>query len=367
MSTEQRTFLIAGAGLAGATAAEALRTLGFTGRAVLLGEENEHPYNRPPLSKDYLQGKSELDKIYLHPKGWYAEHDIDPRLNTRVTGLDLAAHHVNVAGGERIGYDKLLPATGSSPRRLSVPGAELDGVHYLRSLADCDVIKSAFRGAYWVVIVRAGWIGLETAAAARAAGCEVTVIEMAELPLLAVLGRELAEIYAALYRAHGVTFHLDTKVAAVTGTDGTATGVQLGDGSVIDADAAVVGVGITANTALRRACTSTTASSSTSTWPPPTPMSWPPGTLPTPTTRTCKPTCGSSTGRPRSTSHRWPQPLAGPRRDVRQGALLLLRPVRDGQGVLRLRRERQLRRPGPCAATWTRASTSPSGYATDGC
>jgi 3-phenylpropionate/trans-cinnamate dioxygenase ferredoxin reductase subunit len=250
MTTERQTFLIVGAGLAGATAAEALRTQGFSGKVVLLGEESERPYNRPPLSKDYLQGKSEQDKIYVHPKRWYAEHDIDLRLNTRVTGLDLAAHHVSVTGGDRIGYDKLLLATGSSPRRLSVSGADLDGVLYLRSLADCDAIKSAFATARQVVIIGAGWIGLETAAAARAAGCEVTVIEMAELPLLAVLGRELAEIYAALHRKHGVTLRLGAEVAEITGTNGHATGVRLGDGDVIDADAVVVGVGITPNTAV---------------------------------------------------------------------------------------------------------------------
>ncbi|MDQ2847790.1 MAG: FAD-dependent oxidoreductase [Actinomycetota bacterium] len=247
MTTAQQTFLIVGAGLAGATAAEALRTQGFAGRVVLLGEEAERPYNRPPLSKDYLQGKSEKDKIYVHPKGWYAEHDIDLRLNTRVAGLDLAAHHVSLAGGERIGYDKLLLATGSAVRRLDVPGAELDGVLYLRRLADCEAIKAAFAAASRVAIIGAGWIGLETAAAARAGGCEVTVIERGELPLLAVLGHELAQIYAALHRAHGVTLRLSARLEEITGTDGRTTGVRLVDGTVIDADAVVVGVGITPN------------------------------------------------------------------------------------------------------------------------
>jgi 3-phenylpropionate/trans-cinnamate dioxygenase ferredoxin reductase subunit len=253
MTTEGQTFLIVGAGLAGATAAEALRAQGFTGEVVLLGEETERPYNRPPLSKDYLQGKSEQDKIYVHPKRWYAEHDIDLRLNTRITGLDLAAHHVSVTGGGRVGYDKLLLATGSSPRPLTAPGADLDGVLYLRNLADCDAIKAAFATAHRVVIIGAGWIGLETAAAARSAGCEVTVIEMAELPLLAVLGRELAEIYAGLHRAHGVRLRLGAEVAEITGQEGHATGVRLGDGDAIDADAVVVGVGITPNTALAEA------------------------------------------------------------------------------------------------------------------
>lgn len=250
MGTAKQTFVIVGAGLAGVKAAEALRTQGFQGRVVLIGDETERPYDRPPLSKDYLQGKSEKDKIYLQPNGWYAEHDIDMRLGTRVSVIDRPAHRVSTASGERIGYDKLLLATGSSPRRLSVPGADLDGVLYLRRLVDCEAMKKAFAGAKRVAIIGAGWIGLETAAAARAAGCGVTVIERGELPLLPVLGREMAEIYTALHREHGVELRLGATVAEITGENGTATGVRLGDGSVIEADAVVVGVGIIPNTAL---------------------------------------------------------------------------------------------------------------------
>ena len=253
MPTAQQTFLIVGAGLAGATAAEALRTQGFTGRIVLLGEETEPPYNRPPLSKDYLQDKSEKDKIYVHPEGWYAEHDIELRLDTRVTGIDLCAHQVSLDGGDRLDYDKLLLSTGSAVRHLNVPGAGLDGVLYLRRLADCEAIKTAFGTAPRVAIIGAGWIGLETAAAARAAGCQVTVIEKGELPLLAVLGREVAGIYAALHRDHGVTLRMNATITEITGTDHHATGVRLHDGSVIDADVVVVGVGITPNTELAEA------------------------------------------------------------------------------------------------------------------
>lgn len=168
-------------------------------------------------------------------------------------GLDLAAHRVLVTGGEQIGYDKLLLVTGSSVRRLSVPGADFEGVYYLRSLADCEAIKAAFADARRVAIIGGGWIGLESAAAARAAGCEVTIIERSELPLLAVLGRELAEIYAALHRAHGVTLLLGAGVAEITGADHRASGVRLVDGRVIDADAVVVGAGITPNVALAEA------------------------------------------------------------------------------------------------------------------
>ncbi|MDQ6798741.1 MAG: FAD-dependent oxidoreductase, partial [Actinomycetota bacterium] len=137
------TFVIIGAGLAGAKAAEALRAEGFDGRLVLMGDEAERPYDRPPLSKDYLQGKSEKDKIYLHPSGWYTDHDVDLRLDTVVTAIDPPSHQVIAAGGERIDYHKLLVSTGSSPRHLSLPGADLDGVLYLRGVADCEAIKEA--------------------------------------------------------------------------------------------------------------------------------------------------------------------------------------------------------------------------------
>ncbi|HEY6297733.1 MAG TPA: FAD-dependent oxidoreductase, partial [Streptosporangiaceae bacterium] len=179
-------YVIAGASLAGAKAAETLRQEGFDQPITLIGEETERPYERPPLSKDYLLGKAERDVIYVHPRGWYAEHDVDLRLGVRVTGVDPAAHQVRLADGTQLGYAKLLLATGSSPRRLSVPGGDLDGVLYLRRVADSDRIKAALVTATRVVVIGAGWIGLETAAAARAAGVDVTILEMAELPLLRV-------------------------------------------------------------------------------------------------------------------------------------------------------------------------------------
>lgn len=253
MVTAQQTLVIVGAGLAGARAAEALRLEHFDGRVVLIGEETERPYDRPPLSKDYLQGKSEQEKIYLHPKEWYADHDVDLRLGARVTAIDRAPHEVVVDGGERVSYHKLLLTTGSSPRRLTVPGSDLDGVFYLRGLADSQAMKAAFAAAERVAIIGAGWIGLEAAAAARAAGCEVSVIERSELPLLGVLGTEMAEIYAGLHRSHGVELRLGVEVAEITGENGTATGVRLADRSMIDADAVIVGVGIIPNTGLAEA------------------------------------------------------------------------------------------------------------------
>jgi len=251
--TTKQTFVIVGAGLAGAKAAEALRTEGFDGRVILLGEEGDRPYDRPPLSKDYLQGKSEKDKIYIHPEEFYADHDIDLRLDTRVASIDRSSHEVTLEGGERISYHKLLLVTGSSPRRLAVPGNDLDGVLYLRRLEDCEALKAAFKTAKRVAIIGAGWIGLETAAAARAAGCEVTVLEQGELPLLAVLGREVAEIYAGVHRDHGVQLRLGVDVAEITGKDGRATGVRLEDSGVVESDTIVVGVGITPNTELGEA------------------------------------------------------------------------------------------------------------------
>lgn len=248
--TAQEAFVIVGASLAGAKAAEALRTGGFVGRVVLLGEEAERPYERPPLSKDYLQGKSEKEDIYVHPDGWYAAHDIELRLNDRVAAIDRVAHQVIAQDGEPVSYDKLLMATGSSPRRLRVPGSELNGVLYLRDLQDCKTIKAAFSTAKRVAIIGAGWIGLETAAAARAADVDVTMLEMGKLPLLGVLGPEMAGIYAALHAEHGVELRTGVEVAEIIGVDGRATGVRLADGSLIDADVVVVGIGILPNTEL---------------------------------------------------------------------------------------------------------------------
>ncbi|MFD6993414.1 NAD(P)/FAD-dependent oxidoreductase [Streptomyces sp. NPDC059943] len=246
-------FVIVGAGLAGAKAAETLREEGFDGPIALLGEESERPYERPPLSKGYLQGKEERETAFVHPSGWYAEHDVDLRMGTTVTAIDPAAHEVALADGSRVGYAKLLLTTGSSPRRLPVPGADLDGVLHLRRFADSDRIKETFESASRVVVIGAGWIGLETAAAARAAGLEVTVLETAELPLLQVLGREAARIFARLHTDNGVELRCGVKVSEITGTDGRATGVLLADGSRLDTDAVIVGVGITPNSQLAAA------------------------------------------------------------------------------------------------------------------
>jgi 3-phenylpropionate/trans-cinnamate dioxygenase ferredoxin reductase component len=246
-------YVIVGASLAGAKAAETLREEGFGEPVVLIGEETERPYERPPLSKDYLLSKAERETIYVHPAGWYAEHDVELRLGTTVTGVDPASHEVTLADGSRIGYAKLLLATGSSPRRLPVPGADSDGVHYLRRVDDSDRIRDAFAAASRVAVIGAGWIGLETTAAARLAGVEVTVLEAAELPLLRVLGREVAEVFAGLHREHGVDLRFGVQVAEITESGGRADGVRLADGRHIPAEAVIVGVGITPNTQLAEA------------------------------------------------------------------------------------------------------------------
>jgi len=251
--TADTTYLIVGASLAGAKTAEALRNEGFDGPLVLIGEEHELPYERPPLSKGYLLGTQERDKIYVHPEQWYAEHDVELRLGATVTGIDPGAHEVHLADGSRAGYAKLMLATGSSPRRLDVPGADLDGVLYLRRVQDCEQIKATFGRSARVAVIGAGWIGLETAAAARTAGVDVTVLEMAELPLLRVLGREVAQVFAGLHREHGVDLRFGVQVAEITGSGGKATGVLLADGTHVPADAVIVGVGIVPNSQLASA------------------------------------------------------------------------------------------------------------------
>jgi 3-phenylpropionate/trans-cinnamate dioxygenase ferredoxin reductase subunit len=242
---DHRTFVVVGAGLAGAKAVETLRDEGFAGRVVLFGAEEHRPYERPPLSKDMLLGKAGRDSAFVHDPGWYAAHDVDLRTGTTVTGLDLGKRAVRVDGGEDVGYDRLLLATGATPRSLDVPGAALGHVLSLRTLADSQRIADAARDGARLVVIGAGWIGLEIAAAARTRGAAVTVVETAALPLQRVLGDRMAEIFAGLHREHGVTFHFGAQVREIT-----ETAVLLGDGTALPADTVVVGVGVTPNTAL---------------------------------------------------------------------------------------------------------------------
>jgi 3-phenylpropionate/trans-cinnamate dioxygenase ferredoxin reductase component len=246
-------FAIVGASLTGAKAAEELRAAGFTGRIVLIGEETERPYERPPLSKGYLIGTDPRDKAYVHDAGWYTAHDVELVLGVRATGVDPAGHTVTFAGREPLRYDKLLLATGSRPRRLDIPGAQLDGVRYLRTMPDADALRAGLTSARQVVVVGAGWIGLEATAAARSHGAEVTVVETDRAPLRRVLGDEVAAVFTDLHQAHGVQFRFGTGVREFRGSDGRLSEVVLSDGTVLPADLAVVGVGIAPATELAEA------------------------------------------------------------------------------------------------------------------
>jgi 3-phenylpropionate/trans-cinnamate dioxygenase ferredoxin reductase subunit len=241
------TFVIVGGGLAGAKAAEALREQGFGGRIVLAAEEDIRPYERPPLSKEYLQGKTSRETIFVHSPDWYDTNHVELLLGTAVTGIDRSRREVALAHGGHLAYDKLLLATGAVPRRLSLPGADAGGVLYLRRAADSDRIRDTFAAASRVLIIGAGWIGLEVAAAARIAGVDVTILEASDLPLLHVLGPQVAPVFADLHRQHGVDLRFGVGVEEISVTGGRASGVRLADGSQVDADVVVVGVGITPN------------------------------------------------------------------------------------------------------------------------
>ena len=241
----RQRFVIVGAGLAGAKAAEALRDKGFDGQITLIGDELHHPYERPALSKDYLAGKADRDSVFVHPDTWYAEHEVDLRLGIGVSRIDRGWRRVELADGSIVGYDKLLLATGASPRRLPVPGADEPGVHYLRRIEDSDAVKDALATASRLVVIGAGWIGLEVTAAARRAGVAVTVLESAKLPLLRVLGAEVAAVFANLHRDHGVDLRFGVTVSEIAPSV-----VRLADGTEIGADAVLVGVGADPNVRL---------------------------------------------------------------------------------------------------------------------
>ena len=248
--TTSSTFAIVGGGLAGAKAAEALRDKDFDGHIVLFAAEERLPYERPPLSKEYLAGKKSLDEFTVNPSAWYRDHHVELQLGTEVSAIDPAAHTVALPDGSTLRYDKLLLATGSQSRRPPIPGADADGVHYLRTIDDAEALNSILAEGASLAIIGAGWIGLEIAAGARDRGVDVTVVEMAELPLMGALGREVGEVFAALHRDHGVDLRLNATVQEITTAAGKATGLMLGDGSTVEADAVLVAVGAAPNIAL---------------------------------------------------------------------------------------------------------------------
>jgi 3-phenylpropionate/trans-cinnamate dioxygenase ferredoxin reductase component len=239
-STE--TFVIVGASLAGAKAAEALRREGFDGRLILIGAEDVRPYERPQLSKGYLRGELARDTINVHDASFYESHGIELRLGRTAEHVDPENRTVVLEGGERVHHDRLLLTTGAAPRRLQVPGGDLEGVYYLRSVEDSDALRARFARGGRIVVVGAGWIGCEVAASARQRGLEVTMIAPDRLPLERVLGAELGTIYRDLHLDHGVHLLLGTGVAALEG--GTAVErVRTQAGQVVDCDLVVVGIG----------------------------------------------------------------------------------------------------------------------------
>ncbi|MGA5195870.1 NAD(P)/FAD-dependent oxidoreductase [Streptomyces exfoliatus] len=254
MVDADQTFVIVGGGLAGAKAAETLRAEGFNGRVILIGDERDHPYERPPLSKGYLTGAKERDSVFVHEAPWYAANDIELHLGQSVTAIDREARTVRLGDGTVIRYDKLLLATGAEPRRLDVPGTALAGVHHLRRLAHADRLRQVLAGLGrdngHLVIAGAGWIGLEVAAAARGYGAEVTVVESDPTPLHRVLGPELGQLFADLHTDHGVRFHFGVRLTEIVGQDGMVLAVRTDDGEEHPAHAVLAAIGAAPRTAL---------------------------------------------------------------------------------------------------------------------
>jgi 3-phenylpropionate/trans-cinnamate dioxygenase ferredoxin reductase component len=243
------TFVIVGASLAGAKAAETLRTEGFDGRLVLVGAELERPYERPPLSKDYLRGEAARETVYVHPASYYAEQDIELRLGRTAVELDPARRELALDDGERLRYDRLLLTTGAEPRRLAIPGGDLDGVLYLRTMADSDALRERLDRGGSVVVIGAGWIGAEVAASARQRGLEVSVVAPHSVPLERVLGPEVGSIYRDIHSDHGVRMLLGTGVEAFEG-DTAVERVRTTDGRTLECDFVVAGVGVLPRTRL---------------------------------------------------------------------------------------------------------------------
>jgi 3-phenylpropionate/trans-cinnamate dioxygenase ferredoxin reductase component len=250
--TDAQTFVIIGASLTGAKAAQELRDQGFDGRVVLIGDEQELPYERPPLTKDYLRGEQPREKARVHEEGFYEEHDIELLTGVTVTAVEPAEKRILADGDREFGYDRLLIATGAEPRKIDIAGAGLDGVHYLRTLSDCDALRERLDAGGKVVVIGAGWIGAEFAASARQRGLEVTVIEPAAVPLERVLGNELGTFYRRAHEGHGVEMRMQTGVVAFEGS-GSVAAVRTSEGQSIACDFAVVGVGVIPRTQLAAA------------------------------------------------------------------------------------------------------------------
>lgn len=244
MILDRYDVLIVGAGHGGAQAALMLRQQKFEGTVALLGDEPEPPYERPPLSKEYFSGEKTFERIMIRPATFWGERNVDLLLNRRVVGVDAGAHEVTLADGSKLGYGKLIWATGGSPRRLACEGHDLKGVHAVRTRADVDAMLSELENTEKVVVIGGGYIGLEAAAVLSKFGKSVTVLEALDRVLARVAGEPLSRFYEAEHRAHGVDVRLGVMVDCIMEKDARATGVRLADGHIIPADMVIVGIGI---------------------------------------------------------------------------------------------------------------------------
>jgi len=242
----RRTFVILGAGLAGATAAATLRQEGFDGRLVLIGSEPRSPYERPPLSKGYLRGEQRLERIVVRPDEWFVEQEIDARFGETATALDAAGNTVTLVSGETIPFDAALVATGSRTRKPDLPGIDLENVVDLRTLEDADRIRALARPGARAALVGMGFIGAELAASLRSLGVEVTAIEHAKVPLRRAVGPEIGRVIGEVHRDHGVTMHLGRSVEGFTG-DERVEAVLMDGGDRVECDLAIVGIGVLPN------------------------------------------------------------------------------------------------------------------------
>ncbi|MAY20517.1 MAG: pyridine nucleotide-disulfide oxidoreductase [Erythrobacteraceae bacterium] len=244
-NTQSADIVIVGTGHGGAQAAIALRQKGHEGSILMIGRDSVPPYERPPLSKEYLAGDKPFERIMIRPEQFWADKGVELRLGCGVSEIDWAAHTVTLSDGSTIGYRKLIWAGGGDPRRLPVPGANQKGVFYVRDKADADAMMAALEtGAKRAVVIGGGYIGLEAAAVLRKLGCEVVLIEALDRVLARVAGEELSRFYEAEHRRQGVDVRLSHGVAEIVGEDGAVRGVKLDNGETVDCDMVVVGIGI---------------------------------------------------------------------------------------------------------------------------
>ncbi len=244
---EKADVVIVGAGHGGAQAAIALRQNGFEGSIVVIGREPEYPYERPPLSKEDFAREKTFDRLYIRPPTFWAEKEVEFRLGVEVTALDPAGKELKLSDGSALGYGKLIWAAGGDPRRLSLPGADLAGVHAVRTRQDCDLLMAEVDdGTRNIVVIGGGYIGLEAAAVLTKLGCKVTLLEALPRILARVAGEELSAFYEKEHRDHGVDLRTEVQVSSIEGDDHKVSGVKLADGEVIPAEAVIVGIGIVA-------------------------------------------------------------------------------------------------------------------------